>query len=78
MTTTGCPACSVGKQIELEITTKAGEVLTLQSCMRCETRTWLTGGHRIDRDEVLRLSAGDADFALQPNVSSRAGRRRKA
>lgn len=62
---TKCPACSTGKQIELEMTTKAGNVLTLRSCMRCEARSWFVDGKPVGRDELLRATSANSEFELR-------------
>jgi hypothetical protein len=64
---TGCPRCSNGTLIELEMTAKNGQVLALASCTRCETRTWASDGSPISMDEVLRITSGDPDFAVVPS-----------
>lgn len=66
MTATGCGSCGRGRPIELQMTTKAGRVLTMRSCPRCESRSWLADGAPVSSDDILRLTADDPDFALVP------------
>jgi hypothetical protein len=46
------------------MTVKTGQVLTMLSCPRCEARTWLADGKPVSKDEVLKLTSGDADFVM--------------
>ena len=43
---------------------KDGHTLTMVSCPRCETRSWYADGEPIERDDVLKLSAGDPAFVM--------------
>jgi hypothetical protein len=46
------------------MTVKSGAVLTMLSCPRCETRSWLADGEPVSKDDVLRMTSGDADFVM--------------
>lgn len=71
-----CSRCDRGTVVELEMTTKSGEKLALASCTRCETRTWTSDGVPVDRQDVLKITSGDPDFAVTPSArkSPRPGR----
>lgn len=71
-----CTNCGQGRLVELEMTVKSGEVLTMTSCQRCETRTWAADGRPVDREELLRITSGNPDFT--PTPSERTTRRSKA
>jgi hypothetical protein len=76
-TSTRCTRCDKGNVVELEMTAKNGQVMTMASCTRCETRTWTVDGAPVERDEVLRITSGDPDFEVTPSAStSRRGRSR--
>lgn len=56
---------------------KGGQTLTMLSCTRCETRSWLADGAPVSMADVLKITAGDPDFVVQPSVKTqrRAARR---
>lgn len=62
-----CNSCGRQRPIELEMTVKAGPVLTLLSCTTCEHRTWLVDGQAAGVGDVLAAAAGDEDFLLSPS-----------
>lgn len=62
-----CSGCGRERPVELQMTVKAGPVLTLVSCAACETRTWLVDGEVAGVDAVLAAAAGRADFVLAPS-----------
>lgn len=66
-----CAGCGRPGPIELEMTNKSGQVLTMLSCTRCEARSWLVDGQQIGRDDVLKLTSGDPDFVMVPSVQPR-------
>lgn len=47
-----CPNCA-GSLVEI----KLGEDLTMQSCSRCERRSWLRGGQAADLRQALDVVA---------------------
>jgi Zn-finger nucleic acid-binding protein len=61
-----CPSCGRSGPIELQMSVKTGQELTMLSCPSCETRSWLADGEPVPRDEVLRLTSGDPDFVVKP------------
>jgi hypothetical protein len=62
-----CPGCGKGRPIELQMTTRTGQVLTMLSCPRCELRTWTSDGEPVPMDQVLKLTSGNPDFAMSEN-----------
>lgn len=69
-----CSACGKEGPVELQMTVKAGPELTLLSCSRCETRTWLVDGEPAGVEAVLAAAAGDPSFVLEPSRRSVRGR----
>lgn len=53
--------------VELQMTGRAGPVLTLLSCNACGNRGWLVDGDAAGVDAVLAAAAGDDDFVLVPS-----------
>lgn len=62
-----CSSCGRQRPVELQMTVKAGPVITLLSCTACENRSWLVDGEPASVDVVLAAAAGDADFVLAPS-----------
>lgn len=65
-----CSSCGRPRPVELQISVKAGPVITMMSCSACENRSWLIDGEPASRDAVLAAAAGDADFVLAPSRRS--------
>jgi hypothetical protein len=65
-----CGSCGQARLVELEMRAKGGQLLTMLSCTRCESRVWLADGQPVVMSEVLKLTAGDPEFAVQPSASS--------
>ena len=61
-----CATCGRSNPVELQMTTKSGQVLTMVSCTRCEARTWFADGRRLDMKDVLKATSGDPDFEVTP------------
>ena len=67
---TRCTNCDKGNDVELEMTAKNGQLLTMASCPRCETRTWTSDGAPVAMDEVLKITSGNPEFAVTPSAST--------
>jgi hypothetical protein len=65
-----CATCGRPGPIELEMTVGGGQTLTLLSCSRCETRSWLADGEPVSMDDVLKITAGDPDFTVSPSPTT--------
>lgn len=62
-----CARCASSNVLELQMTAKNGQTLTMSNCTRCETRTWTADGSVVTREEVLRITSGDDDFVVLPS-----------
>lgn len=62
-----CRGCGRSNPLELQMTVRSGQTLSLVSCPRCETRTWFADGEPISEDELYRLASGKSDFTLTPS-----------
>lgn len=71
-----CSSCGRERPVELQMTVKGGQVVTMLSCTACENRTWLVDGEVASMEAVLAATNGDADFVLAP--SRRSGREQAA
>jgi hypothetical protein len=65
-----CVICGRGRPVELQMTVKSGQVLTMVSCPGCETRSWYADGTPVTKGEVLKITANDPDFVVVPSVST--------
>ena len=63
-----CTNCGQGRPIELQMTTKSGQVLTMTSCPRCESRSWYADNQPVSIDAVLKITAEDPEFRMTPSV----------
>jgi hypothetical protein len=72
--TTRCSHCDNSNVVELEMTAKNGQVLSMASCPRCETRSWTSDGNPVPMEEVLRITSGDPDFVVAPSERTRRSR----
>ena len=66
-----CIACGHRGPVELQMTAKNKQVLTMVSCPKCETRSWYADGAPVTMQEVLKITANDPEFVVMP-VASRA------
>ena len=64
-----CLVCGQGRPIELQMQAKNGQVLTMLSCPRCETRSWYADGTPVTMQEVLKITANDPEFVVMPVAS---------
>lgn len=63
MTSAGlCTSCGRGRPLAVDMKAKTGQQLTMLSCPRCETRTWLADGVAVPMEEVLKITSGDPEF----------------
>lgn len=62
-----CGGCGRAGPLQLQMTVRTGETLSLVSCPRCETRTWFADDDPISRDDLYRLASGKDDFTLSPS-----------
>ena len=62
-----CRECGHPNLVQLGITSKAGQRLSLMSCTRCESRTWTADGEPVTREQMLSITAGDPDFVMTPS-----------
>ena len=76
MATTTCRDCGRPGPVELQMTVKGGQELTMLSCTRCQARSLLSDGEPVSREEVLQLTSGNPDFVQLP--TERAPRKRGA
>jgi hypothetical protein len=63
-----CATCGQPRPLELQMQVKSGQVLTMVSCPRCETRTWCADGQQISMDDVLKITSGNPDFVVNPSL----------
>jgi len=63
-----CATCGQPRPLELQMTVKSGQVLTMVSCSRCETRTWFADGQPISMDDVLKITSGNPEFVVNPST----------
>ena len=63
-----CATCGQPRPIELQMSVKSGQVLTMVSCSRCETRTWFADGEPISMDDVLKITSGNPQFVVNPSL----------
>ena len=70
MTERSCPECGQPNPVELAMTVKGGQELTMLSCGRCEARSWLSDGAPVSKSDVLKLTSGDPDFAVVPSAKT--------
>ena len=63
-----CATCGQPRPLELQMTVKSGQVLTMVSCSRCETRTWFADGEPVSMDEVLKITSGNPDLVIEPSA----------
>lgn len=63
-----CATCGQPRPLELQMTVKSGQVLTMVSCSRCETRTWFADGEPVSMDEVLKITSGNPDLVIEPST----------
>lgn len=61
-----CSTCGRERPVQLQMTVRAGPVITLLSCSACEDRIWLIDGEPGSVAEVLAAIAGDDGFVLGP------------
>ena len=66
-----CIACGHRGPVELQMTAKNKQVLTMVSCPKCETRTWYADGTPVTKDEVLKITANDPEFVVVPSPSTK-------
>ena len=59
-----CTNCGQGRPIELQMTTKSGQVLTMTSCPRCESRSWYAAHQPVSIDAVLKITAKDPEIRM--------------
>ncbi|MCW2573265.1 MAG: hypothetical protein JWO88_3323 [Frankiales bacterium] len=72
-----CAVCGRERPIELQMTAKNNQVLTMLSCPKCETRSWYADGTPVTMQEVLQITANDPEFVVMPSPGkARANRRR--
>ena len=64
-----CVVCGRERPIELQMTVKNDQVLTMISCPKCETRSWYADGSPVTMDEVLKITANDPEFVVMPVAS---------
>ena len=64
-----CIVCGRERPIELQMTAKNGQLLTMSSCPKCETRSWYADGESVTMQEVLRITANDPEFVVMPTAS---------
>jgi len=63
-----CATCGQPRPLELQMTVKSGQVLTMVSCQRCESRTWFADGEAISMDDVLKITSGNPEFVVTPSA----------
>jgi hypothetical protein len=51
-----CPACGAPSMVEISLTL-AGRRIVMQSCARCEHRSWQADGRRAGVAEVLAIAS---------------------
>lgn len=66
-----CAHCDRPGLVELAMKVKSGQSLTMLSCTRCESRTWLSDGVPVTLDQVLKITAGQPDFVIQPGTAAK-------
>jgi DNA-directed RNA polymerase subunit RPC12/RpoP len=64
-----CVNCGREGPIELQMTVKNGQILSMVSCTRCESRSWYADGMPVTTDEVLKITADNPEFVVVPSVS---------
>jgi hypothetical protein len=70
-----CIACGHRTPVELQMTAKNKQVLTMVSCPKCETRSWYADGSPVSKDEVLKITANDPEFVVMPSTGGQRSRR---
>jgi hypothetical protein len=70
-----CIACGHRGPVELQMTAKNQQVLTMVSCSKCETRSWYADGNPVTKDEVLKITANDPEFVVMPSTGKQRSRR---
>jgi hypothetical protein len=71
-----CIACGHRGPVELQMTAKNKQVLTMVSCPKCETRSWYADGTPVSMQEVLRITANDPEFVVMPSTGKQRARRK--
>lgn len=66
-TTRRCSTCGGQRLVELQMTVKAGPVLTMLRCSACESSSWLVDGVPTEVEGVLAAAARDPHFVLTPS-----------
>jgi DNA-directed RNA polymerase subunit RPC12/RpoP len=72
-----CVACGREGPVELQMTVKSGQVLTMVSCPKCESRSWYADGTPVSKEEVLKITANDPEFVVVPSPSKARARPRR-
>ena len=70
-----CVVCGRERPIELQMTAKNDQVLTMLSCPKCETRSWYADGTAVTVQEILRITANDPEFVVMPSTGKQRDRR---
>src|SRR4051812_4007030 len=70
-----CVNCGRERPMELQMSAKNGQVLTMVSCPKCETRSWYADGTAVTMDEVLKITANDPEFVVMPSTGKQRSRR---
>jgi hypothetical protein len=68
-TPAACIVCGRERPIELQMTAKNQQLLTMLSCPKCETRSWYADGVPVTMQEVLKITANDPEFVVMPTAS---------
>jgi hypothetical protein len=71
-----CVTCGHGSPVELQMTAKNKQVLTMVSCPKCETRSWYADGTPVSMEEVLRITSNDPEFVVMPSTGKQRSRRK--
>jgi hypothetical protein len=66
-----CEKCDRPNPVELAMKVKSGQTLTMLSCSGCEARSWLADGEPIAKEDMLKLTSGDPDFAMRTSSQRR-------
>jgi hypothetical protein len=70
-----CVVCGNRGPIELQMTAKNQQALTMVSCSKCETTSWYADGSPVSKEEVLKITANDPDFVVMPISGKQRSRR---